>query len=98
MEKKLIVRDSEGERLHDIVTNAMKVDYNIKIGTVVITDLRIGSLPLGLTTRATLNLDSNVLEANATQWTITDDTGKPYFGHGSTFYLTIKSGNLLVHT
>jgi hypothetical protein len=98
MVKTIVIRDMEGEHVHPISTNYMRADFSPKIGTVVITDLRLGSMPTDLTTRATFKLESMVVEGAADGWSLSDTGIKPYSGIAPVFYLVVSGDRLLLQT
>lgn len=89
--------DAVGTRVHTTPTDAVRVAYKSKIGTVVITDLRIADIPRDIPIVATMDADSIVLQATAINWQVYNAAAQNYTDNEQLFFLSLKTGELLVH-
>ena len=90
------VIDETGTSTHEMLFAALKCNYTIKIGTVVITDLRMEYLPPDLDIVETMPDEGIVLSVNTKNWTVSNATGKSYTGTSELFFLSLHEGKLRV--
>lgn len=76
---------------------ASRVEYSPKIGTVVIIDLRIADIPRDIPVVTSMDPTEVELTVVASNWTVSNADGENYSGTKRVFFLSEKSGELLVH-
>lgn len=93
----ITIRDVEWERTREFLMQAMMVTFSIKIGTVVITDLKPAKIPsdaVEVDNMAKLNLS---LVATPYEWTVSNAFGGNYSSNETTFYLWVKEDRLHIY-
>ena len=94
------VFDYNGSRVHVMKFLHVKVEYapesGAKIGTIVITDLRVGEVPSAATVVFNMNISDLTMNASMSTWEVSNTFGQAFTGKEGTHYLSIQDGKILI--
>ena len=94
------ISDRDGKRLHFMKFLAVKMDFSVesgaKIGTIVITDLRIGDVPASAMMVQTMSISDIELVSNFGMWMVSNSFGDSYGATDPTAYIVIADGKIWI--
>lgn len=96
----ITVNDYNGSRVHVMKFLHVKVEYSLKsgdkIGTIVITDLRMGDIPSSALVIHNMSISDLTMNAGMTWWVVSNTFGQTFTGKEGTYYLSIQDGKILI--
>jgi hypothetical protein len=93
----MTISDAGGTREHSWADDALKVEFIPKIGTVVITDLKVADVPRSMPQSAEMAMPGHTLIAEPWGWEVTNADGESYSDSLSVFYMSLKGKKVIVH-
>ncbi len=94
------VFDYSGSRVHVMKFLHVKVEYapesGAKIGTIVITDLRLADIPSSVSVVHNMSISDLTINASMSTWEVSNTSGQAFTGKEGTHYLSIQDGKILI--